>query len=94
MAGKRDLVQYLRERNTKDLNKETAEEVVNLVLNAILEISMSGHPVRISNFGTFRVQERSATTRRNPNTGETVEIGPRRVLSFKPSPSLREDLRE
>ena len=45
--------------------------------------------VSLSNFGVFEVKKKAERPGRNPKTGESVTITPRRVVSFRPSPSLR-----
>jgi len=62
---------------------ETAFETVREALNA-------GDKVVISNFGTFRVKSRQARHGRNPKTGESVEVPPRRGVRFKASKNLLE----
>lgn len=47
-----------------------------------------GENVKIRSFGLFAVREKRERIGRNPRTGEEVPIKPRRVLTFKPSPVL------
>lgn len=46
--------------------------------------------VKLSRFGNFVVREKSAREGRNPKTGEEAEISARRVVTFRPSPLLKE----
>lgn len=83
MAGKREIALYVKERS--DFSRETAEEIVGHVLDAIIGFTDSGENVSLHGFGLFRRVERAARQNTNPNTGEPVEVPARSVLTFKPS---------
>ena len=51
-----------------------------------------GETVKISSFGTFTVREKKMRMGRNPKTGEEVPISPRRVISFRASNVLKEQI--
>ena len=44
---------------------------------------------KISSFGSFSVRDKAPRWGRNPKTGEPALIGARRVVVFKPSPTLK-----
>jgi len=46
--------------------------------------------LKISGFGNFEVKNKAGRRGRNPQTGETITITARRVLTFKPSIVLRQ----
>ncbi|MBN1115345.1 MAG: HU family DNA-binding protein, partial [Oligoflexia bacterium] len=46
--------------------------------------------VKVSGFGNFIVRRKKSRIGRNPQTGETMEISARSVLTFKPSQVLRD----
>ena len=50
----------------------------------------SGSPVEIRGFGSFRLRDRAARIGRNPATGATVKVPPKRVCYFKPGRALVE----
>ena len=50
----------------------------------------SGENLKISGFGNFVVKQKADRRGRNPQTGETLTIKARRVLTFKPSALLRD----
>ena len=54
----------------------------------------AGEDIKIAGFGNFEVKEKAARRGRNPQTGEIIEISPRRVLTFKPSQVLKKSLNE
>ena len=51
-----------------------------------------GNPVMISGFGKWTVKAKRERKGRNPQTGENVTIEARKVVTFRPSPVLRDDL--
>ena len=72
----------------EDMTLDAAERCINSVLE-ILGVSLScGEKVTLHNFGRFEPKERAATTRKNPRTGEPVEVPPRMSISFHPSKNL------
>jgi integration host factor subunit alpha len=84
---KADLVDLIYERVGS--SKKEACEVVESVFAIIRDALRAGHKVKISGFGTFVVNKKNARRGRNPQTGETITIDSRRVLSFKPSQVLK-----
>lgn len=64
------------------------------VLESILEIIKNtlenGEDVLITGFGKFYVKEKRERKGRNPQTGEDLMLGSRRVVGFKCSGKLRE----
>ena len=60
---------------------ETIFETIRLALNR-------DEKVVISNFGTFRVKTRQARQGRNPKTGQSVTVPPRKGIRFKASKNL------
>ena len=51
-----------------------------------------GKRISLLGFGTFKLTHRAARKGRNPQTGDAMEISARRVLTFKPSQVLKEDV--
>jgi integration host factor subunit alpha len=72
---------------------ESAELVENVIqeIEACLE---RGEQVKISSFGTFSVRQKRERVGRNPKTGETVPIAPRRVIGFRPSNIMKDRINE
>lgn len=68
--------------------KGEAAKAVETTFETIRQALRSGDKVVVSNFGTFRVKGRQARVGRNPKTGETVEVPPRRGVRFKASKNL------
>ena len=51
-----------------------------------------GENVKISGFGNFEVHNKSARPGRNPKTGQSVDIAARKVVTFRASGSLRQQI--
>ena len=70
-------------------------ECVNLV-ESVFDIIKSeletGRFVMISGFGKWTVNSKKARRGRNPQTGEVVTIKARKVVTFRPSAVLRDEL--
>ena len=60
------------------------------VLELIKTSLTNGDDVLISGFGKFSVRQKATRRGRNPATGEDLALAPRRVITFKCSPVLRE----
>ncbi len=72
------------------INKQEAEEGVNLFFDTLRAAILQGEEIEIRGFGSFRFRRRTSRAGRNPRTGQPVEVPPKRVLYFKPSKLLRE----
>ncbi len=75
-------------------SKKEAAELVDLVFSTIKDTLAKGEKVKISGFGNFSIRDKANRIGRNPQTGEAMEISARRVLTFKPSQVLKEDITE
>jgi nucleoid DNA-binding protein len=51
---------------------------------------LKGEPVSIREFGAFHIKEYPARNGRNPSTGETIMIPPRKVVRFKIKPEHKD----
>ncbi|MBI1919683.1 MAG: integration host factor subunit alpha [Geobacter sp.] len=84
---KADLAEKIYERLS--CQKKEAVELVDLVMEILKEaIETEGH-VKVSGFGNFVVRQKADRNGRNPQTGETITISSRKVLTFKPSTVLK-----
>ncbi len=72
------------------LSRAESAELVEQVLELVTDALTTGQNVKISGFGTFVLRDKNERVGRNPKTGIEVPITPRRVLTFRPSQSLRE----
>ena len=74
------------------LSRNESAQLVETVLNQIGERLVGGETVKISSFGSFSVRQKGGRVGRNPKTGQEVPIEPRRVLVFRPSHVLKEEI--
>lgn len=87
---KNDLIDAVRAAT--NCPKIEAIDIVENVLDILKDTLASGEEVKISGFGKFVVNRKKDRTGRNPQTGETLTITARKVLSFKPSTLLKQHL--
>jgi integration host factor subunit alpha len=71
---------------TRNESAEMMEEVFSIIKSTLEQ----GENLKISGFGGFVVKQKNDRRGRNPQTGETITILSRRVVTFKPSTILRE----
>ena len=64
--------------------------IVETFFEGVIEAVAADDKVEIRGFGSFRTRQRNARTRRNPKTGDKVEVPAKRVPYFKPSKELRD----
>ena len=84
-----DLIDQVHATNPK-MTKVQAREAVETILRIIKSNLESNEDVLLSGFGKFSVNDKSARKGRNPQTGQSLMLDARRVVTFKPSGKLRE----
>ncbi len=72
--------------------KKEAMRVVETIFDILKEALERGEKVKISGFGNFIVRSKRARRGRNPQTGDDIEISSRKILTFKPSQVLKNEL--
>ena len=68
---------------TRDLNK-----VIEIILKEIKDTLNRNEGVELRNFGTLRINIQKASIRRNPKTGEKVDVPNKRTIKWKMSKDL------
>jgi integration host factor subunit alpha len=74
------------------LPKKEMAKIVETVFDIIKETLQREDKILISGFGNFVIRNKRARRGRNIKTGDRIEITPRRILRFKPSPVLKDSL--
>ncbi len=74
------------------LSRNELAELVELVIAEIAGALERGEMVKISSFGSFAVRRKGQRIGRNPKTGQEVPISPRRVLVFRASHALKNQI--
>lgn len=85
---KADIVERIH--SSTGMTQKESMEMVEAVFSIMKSTLESGETLKLSGFGNFVVKQKNDRRGRNPQTGETITIEARRVLSFKPSSVLRD----
>ncbi|GAB4569072.1 MAG: hypothetical protein Tsb0020_23070 [Haliangiales bacterium] len=67
-----------------------AEQLINCIFDSMVMALQEGDGIEIRGFGSFTVREYKSYEGRNPRTGETVHVAPKRLPFFKVGKDLRE----
>lgn len=71
-------------------SKQEAEQAFNAIFESIKQALAKGEEVRLTGFGSFKVNGRAARTGRNPRTGAEIKIAASKVPSFRPGKELKD----
>ena len=71
-----------------------AQAVVDLVFDDMTRELSKGEKIEIRGFGSFRVKNYKGYIGRNPKTGDSVSVSPKRGIVFRVGCELREYLKE
>ena len=74
------------------LNKREAKDYIEAFFEVISSQLVEGQDVKISGFGNFEIRSKAGRPGRNPRTGEPVAIPPKRVVTFKASAMLKDQI--
>ena len=67
-----------------------AELLIDQIISSMSDALMRGEGIEIRGFGSFTVRQYRAYDGRNPRTGATVHVKPKRLAFFKVGKELRE----
>ena len=87
---KADIVERIYQET--GFTKKEAAELTDVLFDSIKNTLSRGEKVKISGFGKFSIRDKASRTGRNPQTGAAMKIASRRVLTFRPSQVLKEDI--
>ncbi|HDS0918333.1 TPA: HU family DNA-binding protein [Pseudomonas putida] len=73
-----------------DLNKATAQKVVDAFIHAVKVSLSEGNEVALVGFGTFKTEQTKARAGRNPQTGKPMQIAAATKAKFVPGKSLKD----
>ena len=91
MRGHMTKVEIIEKINAATgLSKKDSAAMMESVFTIMKESLEAGETIKISGFGNFEVNQKSARKGRNPQTGEAITIEARKVLTFRPSTILRQ----
>jgi len=72
------------------LTRQESSHLLDRVLEMISESLEAEGAVKLSRFGNFNVRRKASREGRNPKTGIQATISARKVVTFKPSPMLKD----
>ena len=78
---KADIIESLYDQ--VGLSKRESADIVETLFDIIKETLENGENIKLSGFGSFNIRDKRARRGRNPQTGEEIEIGSRKILTFK-----------
>jgi len=87
---KQTIIEKISEKNNQ--SPSDAKETLETLLEIMKSTLASGEDIMISGFGKFQVNEKAPRKGRNPATGETMTLDKRRVVVFKSSGKLRDQI--
>ncbi|UCH12918.1 MAG: integration host factor subunit beta [Candidatus Omnitrophota bacterium] len=83
----------IRVADETGIKQIVTKKVLQKSLDAIIDILASGQNIELRNFGVFKVKSRKARIARNPRTGETVPVPPKKAVVFKPGLVMKQRVR-
>ena len=83
-----DLVDQVHKEHSQLMRKESVA-AVEAFLSIAKEALISGEILLLSNFGKFSVKSKKQRRGRNPQTGKSILLQPRKVIVFKESGTLK-----
>lgn len=86
--NKSGLIEKMAEK--AGVTKKKAEDVVNLIFDSMFNAMVKGERIEIRGLGSFVVKSYGAYTGRNPRTGESIQVKPKKLPFFKVGKELKE----
>ena len=85
---KSDLINRMCEAGKVPVGR--SEQIVNAIFDAVEQALKRGERVEIRGFGSFEVRAYRGYLGRNPRSGSTVEVKPKRLAFFKVGKELKD----
>ncbi|RUA12466.1 MAG: DNA-binding protein [Flavobacteriia bacterium] len=86
--NKSDLVEAMA--TDAGISKAAAAKALDSLMENVKKTLKDGGKIALVGFGSFVVKQRAARQGRNPQTGKTIQIAARNVVSFKPGSELKD----
>jgi len=84
---KKEIVEKIAEQT--QIKQIDVKKVVQKTFDTIAEALIKGDRVELRDFGIFKTKSRKARKGRNPRTGESVPVPPKRAVVFKAGMELK-----
>ena len=88
---KKDIV--LKITDITGIKQVDVKKIVQRTFDVITDALNRSEKVELRNFGVFKVKERRARFGRNPRTGASVPVPPRRVVVFKAGLEMKQKVK-
>ncbi len=88
---KQEMIEQLAKK--AQLPQKQVRSVVENAINLIMERTKRGEKVTFTGFGTFEVVQRKASMRRNPRTGQRMQVAAKRVPKFRAGKQFKQTVR-
>jgi integration host factor subunit beta len=85
---KSDLIAALAAKN--NLTEKQATEIINLIFDGFTDAMKKEGRIEIRGFGSFSIREYKSYKGRNPKTGTSVDVQPKKLPFFKVGKELKE----
>lgn len=72
------------------ITKKRAEDAVNLIFDSMFDAMVRGERIEIRGLGSFVVKSYGAYVGRNPRTGQSIQVRPKKLPFFKVGKDLKE----
>jgi len=91
LMTKKDIV--LKITDATGIKQVDVKKIVQKTFDVIVDALMQGDKVELRNFGVFKIKERRARFGRNPRTGQSVPVPPRKVVVFKSGLEMKQKVK-
>ena len=88
---KKDIV--LKITDMTGIKQVDVKTIVQKTFDVIVDSLVRNEKVELRNLGVFKIKERKARSGRNPRTGESVPVPPRKVVVFKPGLEMKQRIK-
>ncbi len=86
MMNKSELIQSLSERIK--ISNDEASTIVDSFFDSMRDALLRGDRIEIRGFGSFKIKQYEGYVGRNPKTGESVQVKPKKMPFFKAGKGL------
>ena len=86
--NKSELIEALATK--KGLSYKKAEEIINAIFDSMSDALLADDRIEIRGFGSFVVKSYESYMGRNPKTGESIAVKPKKLPFFKVGKELKE----
>ncbi len=75
------------------VKKVDLQKALDVMIQTIVETVKNNGKVNITGLGIFKLKDRKARVARNPKTGETIQVPPKKAPKFLPAKHFKETVK-